>query len=147
MQLTSFTDYALRVLIYLAVRDEKCTIQELTDYYDISRNHVTKVVHKLSTLGYINSIRGKGGGITLGKSPADINIGTLIEQVEPHFHIVECFDASKRNCVLLPDCRLKHILRDAQNAFLDTLKQYNLDELTHIPPNNLQRLLSSLKEE
>ncbi|WP_367109220.1 Rrf2 family transcriptional regulator [uncultured Psychrobacter sp.] len=94
MRLTNYSDYALRSLMYLAVKPEPQTlanISDIADSYDISKSHLTKIIHQLAKLGYIESIRGKNGGIRLKRAPKDINLGILIKQIEPDFELVECF--------------------------------------------------------
>lgn len=133
MQLTLYTDYSLRVLVYLSVDPQRtATITEITDYYKISRNHVVKIVHNLSTLGYIKSFRGKGGGLRLARPPDTINIGEVVRKVEPHFNIVECFDRDNQPCVIDSLCSLKHALFRAQEAFMEVLDQYTLADATTV---------------
>ncbi|SNT69663.1 Rrf2 family transcriptional regulator [Psychrobacter sp. LV10R520-6] len=94
MRLTNYSDYALRSLIYLAVKPEPQTLANISDIarsYDISKSHLTKIIHQLGQLGYIDSVRGKNGGIRLARAPKDINLGVLIKQIEPDFALVECF--------------------------------------------------------
>ena len=94
MRLTNYSDYALRSLIYLAVKPEPQTlanISDIADSYHISKSHLTKIIHQLAKLGYIDSVRGKNGGIRLALAPKDINLGVLIKQIEPDFELVECF--------------------------------------------------------
>ncbi len=96
MQLTSHTDYALRVLIYLAKnREQKVTIGELAEFFKISRNHFVKVVHNLSVKGFIRPIRGNGGGLYLARPADQINIGNVVRAMEGHFHLVDCLNAEK----------------------------------------------------
>jgi len=130
MQLTLYTDYSLRVLLYLSLQEESVTISEISDRYKISRNHLVKIVHNLGRLGYIQTTRGRGGGILLAKPPSEIVLGKLVAQVEPNFHIVECFDGARNACVLTPACSLKKVLADAHRAFMDVLNQYTLADLT-----------------
>lgn len=133
MQLTLYTDYSLRVLVYLSVAPERiATISEITDYYGISRNHVVKIVHHLSTLGYIHSSRGKGGGLRLALPPEEIRIGDVVRQVEPHFNIVDCFDNETQPCVIDSLCTLKHALHRASQAFMEILDQYTLADATTV---------------
>ncbi|MFD1674237.1 Rrf2 family transcriptional regulator [Alicyclobacillus fodiniaquatilis] len=131
MNLTLFTDYSLRVLIYLATQEEKrlANIQEISDVYRISSNHLMKSVHKLGKLGLIETIRGRNGGIRLGKDPSEINIGWVVRQTEENWNLVECFDTENGSCVLDPSCRLKHVLRQALNAYLAVLDAYSLADL------------------
>ncbi|MCG6968645.1 MAG: Rrf2 family transcriptional regulator [Gammaproteobacteria bacterium] len=127
MQLTLHTDYALRVLIYLSTHPEKTvTIDEITDFYEISRNHLVKVVHNLSSKGFINTSRGKHGGMQLSRPPQDISIGDVVRQIEANFDIVECFNPSTKKCRVLPICNLKTVLQQANEAFLAFLDQYSL---------------------
>ena len=94
MKLTNYSDYALRSLIYLAVKPEPqalANISDIANSYDISRSHLTKIIHQLGQLGYIETIRGKNGGIRLARAPENINLGILIKQIEPDFALVECF--------------------------------------------------------
>lgn len=95
MRLTNYSDYALRSLIYLAIKPEPqmlANISDIANSYDISKSHLTKIIHQLGQLGYIESVRGKNGGIRLARAPKDINLGVLIKQIEPDFELVECFD-------------------------------------------------------
>jgi Rrf2 family nitric oxide-sensitive transcriptional repressor len=131
MQLTAFTDYSLRVLIYLATytEEKRINIKDISSAYSISNNHLTKVVYKLGKLGYIDTIRGRNGGILLNRQPEEINIGQLIRQTEDHLHIVECFDEQKNSCILSPACHLKQVLNEALNAYLEVLDRYTLADL------------------
>src|SRR5690606_21987158 len=119
MQLTAFTDYALRTLMGLgAVAPEKLTVGQLSDAYGISVNHLLKVVTELAALGYVETIRGKLGGARLAKSPESINIGAVVRQVEPDFGVVPCLRAGDAPCVIAPACRLKRVLASATDRFL-----------------------------
>lgn len=135
MKLTNYTDYSLRVLIFLALKDtdEKSTITEITDAYQISRNHLSKVIHQLGQIGMIETTRGRGGGITLAKSPDQIVVGDVVRATEEDFHIVECFNRENNTCVLTPICGLKHILNEALVAFMDVLDQYTIADLIKEP--------------
>jgi len=127
MQLTQYTDYSLRVLIYLGLnQDRRTTISEISEAYDISRNHLVKVVHQLSSNGWITTIRGKSGGMHLAFPPHQINIGTIIRQTEPHMNLLECFDNPNDKCVISPACSLKRTLHQARKAFMDVLDQHTL---------------------
>ncbi|WP_151193161.1 RrF2 family transcriptional regulator [Cysteiniphilum sp. JM-1] len=130
MQLTSFTDYSLRTLVYLAMHQQRlCTAKEVAEFYQISQNHMVKIVHNLAKLGVINSSKGKGGGIALAQAPKEINIGELIAKLEPNFYMAECFNQSLKNCVLLPDCKLKSVLGNALQAFFNELNQHTLADV------------------
>ena len=131
MQLTLYTDYTLRVLVYLARHSQdSITITELAEYYNVSRNHLVKVVHNLAQLGYIHTMRGKGGGMRLAVDPDKVTIGEIVRKVEPNFDIVECFDRQKNNCVIDPICTLKGALWQAKNEFLAALDRYPLSQAT-----------------
>jgi len=143
MRLTHHVDLALRVLMHLALtRNERVTIQEIAEAFDISRNHLMKVVHSLARLGYIDSTRGSGGGIRLGKSPEAINIGQVVVEMEPDFGLVECFRPDNR-CVITPACRLPAMLNEALRAFLDVLERYTLADL--VTPGATPQLARLLK--
>jgi len=130
MHLTLHTDYSLRVLLYLKLRpDERSTIQEISEAYGISRNHLMKVVQRLAQLGYVEANRGRGGGLRLAVEPQEINIGRVVEQTEPHLDLVECFDMETNTCPIVPACELKSALGKAQQAFLETLRGYTLADL------------------
>ncbi len=128
MNLTRFTDYGLRTLIYLAVQPEgrRVTISEVTEAYDLSRDHVVKVVHRLGQLGYIETTRGKGGGFTLAQAPQAINVGEVVGALEPTMDMVNC---DSPVCRLSPACRLKGLLREATQAFMGVLSEYSLADL------------------
>lgn len=128
MRLTLYTDYSLRVLLYLGAKkpEELSTIQAISDAYGISKNHLMKVVHELGKMGYIETIRGRGGGIRLAKSPEEINIGQLVRQTEEDFYLVECFNPESVGCVISPVCNLKGVLNKALHAYIAVLDEYSL---------------------
>lgn len=129
MKLTRFTDYSLRVLIYLGTRDNgRVTIREISDAYGISRNHLMKVVSLLTRMGYLDARRGPGGGIALARPPAEIVIADVIRDMEDDLNLVECF-CDDGKCVIKPICELKSALRKALHAYLSTLEQYTLSDL------------------
>ncbi|HWO99133.1 MAG TPA: Rrf2 family transcriptional regulator [Methylococcus sp.] len=134
MQLTQFTDYSLRVLIYLArmPKDGLATVPEIAEYYRISRNHLVKVVHNLSSQGFVTTTRGKGGGIRLARSPDRIGIGEVVRRTEPHMNLVECFDVKANRCGIIRGCFLKAILYEARREFLVTLDRYTLADAARI---------------
>jgi Rrf2 family transcriptional regulator, nitric oxide-sensitive transcriptional repressor len=140
MRLTRYTDYSLRVLIYLAVRpDGFGTVQGIAEAYDVSRNHLMKVVQELNRRGYIETVRGKGGGMRLRRDPAEINVGEVIRDMERDLGLVECLGPDNQ-CVITPVCTLKGVLVDALDAFLAVVDGYTLADLT-ADPAPLQRLL------
>lgn len=127
MKLTQFTDYCLRVLIYLAAEpDRRATIAEIARAFDISENHLTKVVHHLSKSGAISTSRGKGGGMVLGRAPEDILIGDVVQEAEGESVPAECFAAGEHCCSIEDVCRLRGALKAASQAFYDTLNGYSL---------------------
>lgn len=129
MQLTQYSDYALRTLIYLAISTENTTITEIAEHYKISRNHLVKVVHNLGKLGYITTTRGRQGGLRLAMPPGQINIGEVARNTEPNFNLVECFDRKNNRCVITPACKLKHVLGEAFHAFTKVLDRYTLADM------------------
>jgi len=130
MQLTQFSDYALRTLIYLGMREGSlATIEEIAAAYGISESHLTKVVHKLGRLGVIDTVRGRGGGMRLNRSPADINIGATVRLMEGNLNIVECFDIAHNTCPIAPVCTLSGVLGEALEAFMKVLDRYTLAEM------------------
>lgn len=128
MRLTMYTDFALRVLLYLGVKEssELSTVQEISDAYGISKNHLTKVTHELGKMGLIETVRGRGGGIRLKLAPSEINVGATIRKTEDDFHLVECFNCSANKCVITPVCRLKNVLHEALEAYFKVLDGYTL---------------------
>ncbi len=134
MQLTQFSDYALRTLIYLALqRDRLSTIEEIARAYKISESHLTKVVHRLGKLGVAETQRGRRGGLRLGRRPEEINIGWLFRQTEENLALVECFDAAHNTCPIAPVCGLSIALNEALKAFMAVLDRYTLADVMHNP--------------
>jgi Rrf2 family nitric oxide-sensitive transcriptional repressor len=129
VHLTQFSDYGLRLVLYLACHPNRLvSVEEVGQSYGISRHHLVKVVQTLTDLGIIESQRGRGGGMRLAKQPSEINVGWLIRRTEPHFDLVECFDAETNTCPIAPACGLKGALMRAQRAFLSVLDEYTLDD-------------------
>jgi Rrf2 family transcriptional regulator, nitric oxide-sensitive transcriptional repressor len=130
MQLTLFTDYSLRVLVFLGAHpDRLCTVSETAEAYGISSNHLMKVVNRLSSGGYIETVRGKGGGMRLSRAAKMINIGDVVRHMEERFDIVECFNEKHQDCPLLPACTLRSILTDAHRNFMATLDRHTLQDV------------------
>ena len=130
MRLTLYTDYSLRVLLYLANReDENVTITELADFYQVSRNHLVKVVHNLGLDGYILTTRGRNGGLKLARSAKEILVGDVVRSTEPDFDLLECFNPVTDKCVISRSCSLKSVLFNAQAGFLDVLDKYTLADI------------------
>ena len=129
MYITRYTDYSLRVLMYVALKgDEISTIGEIADSYGISKNHLMKVVQQLNAKGYLIALRGKNGGLRLNGPAANINIGNLVRDTEEDFALVECF-SDKNSCSITPACHLKSIFKEALEAFFKALDQYTLADL------------------
>jgi Rrf2 family transcriptional regulator, nitric oxide-sensitive transcriptional repressor len=140
MRLTNYTDYTLRTLIYLALtEDRRATIAEISEHYGISEGHLMKVVHQLGLAGDVETIRGKGGGLRLGREPKTINLGALIRRTEPDLMLVPCF-GTEGVCVIEPECVLQSALQRALTAFLAELDRYTLADLV-APRTRLQELL------
>ncbi|HEX7650382.1 MAG TPA: Rrf2 family transcriptional regulator [Noviherbaspirillum sp.] len=140
MRLTDYTDYSLRTLMYLGLnRDRLVTIQDIADSYGISKSHLMKVVHQLGLAGLVETIRGRSGGLRLGKEPADINIGAVVRRTEPDFMMVECFDRKINECILSPSCELQGALRRATAAYLAVLDEVTLADLLR-NSNSLRKL-------
>ena len=140
MRLTAFTDYTLRTLMYLALRpDRLVTIGEISAAYDISNNHLMKVVHQLAVSGDVATVRGQHGGMRLGRPATDINLGTVVRRVEPDLRLAPCFDEADC-CAIKADCVLAASLREALSAFLNVLDRYTLADLV-APGSALLRAL------
>jgi len=144
MQLTQFTDYSLRALIYIALKKEICTVNDIVSVYNLSNNHLIKIIHNLSKLELVKTTRGKNGGIIMAVNPSDINLGELILNLESNFDLVPCFKREKANCCIAPACKLKSILHEAQQAFMNVLHQFTLADILH-NKNELYSLLSLSK--
>ena len=131
MRLTAHTDYALRVLIYAAVEPASlCTIERISGAYGISRNHLMKVVQCLSDYGFIETVRGRGGGLKLAMPASKICVGDVVRKMEDDLAQAECFRQDQNSCVITSACGLKHALSKALDAYLDTLDQFTLADVT-----------------
>lgn len=140
MRLTLFTDYSMRVLLYLGARPERlCSIAEIARAYGISQNHLMKVVNELVRSGYVESVRGRFGGIRLGTAPQDVKLGALVRQTEEGFDLVDC-----GSCIIAPACGLTSVLKEALCAFLAVLDRYTLADLL-IRRADLGGLLASVE--
>jgi Rrf2 family nitric oxide-sensitive transcriptional repressor len=142
MRLTLYTDYSLRLLMYLAVNEDGlATIQEISESYDISRNHLMKVAAELGRMGFIETVRGHGGGLRLAKKPGDIRLGALVRSTEDDGRHVECFQASANTCRITPACKLRHALKEALEAYYEVLDRLTLADLV-TRPGALRKLLA-----
>lgn len=129
MRLTLHTDYAVRVLIYLALNQDKLvTITDISDKYSISKNHLMKVAQELVHHGLVISERGRNGGLRLSRQPEEINLRHVVEKMEPDFTLVACLDPSRNNCKIIGACGAQPIVMEAREAFLEVLQKYTLQD-------------------
>lgn len=139
MHLTRHTDYALRVLMYAGTHEgELVTIAEMAHAYDISRNHLVKVVNELGHCGHLQTVRGKGGGVRLARAPEEIGVGQVVRATEEHLEIIDCVG---NGCPIREPCRLRGALGDARDAFMAVLDGYTLADLVR----NREALLKALE--
>ncbi|TQV83068.1 Rrf2 family transcriptional regulator [Denitrobaculum tricleocarpae] len=144
MRLTRYTDYALRLLMFLGTHpDELCTIQQIAEVYGISKNHLMKITHQLGQAGYVETLRGRGGGLRLAKPPSRIRVGDVIRVTEEDLDLVECFNKDRNSCVITKACRLQGVLSEALDAYLAVLDRYSLEDLL-ADDSALRSLLSNL---
>jgi Rrf2 family nitric oxide-sensitive transcriptional repressor len=142
MRLTVYTDYSLRLLMYLAVKDDGlATISEIAKSYGISKNHLMKVAYQLGVAGYVETVRGRGGGLRLAKPVEAIGLGDVVRRTEPDMALVQCFQPVEAPCAIRPACVLRRALERAGSAFLDVLDGYSLADLVK-PRAPLRSLLS-----
>lgn len=135
MRLTDYTDYTLRVLMFCALHPERSvTIAELAESHAVSKNHLMKIVNNLARLGWLQTTRGRGGGLRLLKNAADIGIGDVVRQTETDFRMVECFDTSHNTCTLTAHCQLKQVIRTALQSYLAELDKVTLADITAAAP-------------
>ena len=136
MRLTKWTDYTLRVLMHCAAtrnRATPVTISEIAQRHDISRSHLMKIVMTLASLGWIESIRGRGGGIRLLVDANQLSVGEVLRKTETDFHMVECFDDQMNSCRLSGRCRLKNVLHEATESYMRVLDDVSLADLLPSP--------------
>jgi len=142
VRLTNYTDYALRLLMYLALRDDGlATIGDVAHSFGISRNHLMKVAHELGVAGYIETVRGRGGGLRLARSPGAIVLGDVVRYAEPDMSLVPCFKPMDEPCPIRKLCVLQQALDRARWAFLEVLDGYTLEDLVK-PRSGLRKILS-----
>ena len=140
MHLTFSTDYALRLLMLVGLESQRLvTIEEVADRYGISKNHLMKVAYELGQVGYLETVRGRKGGLRLGKPPSQIVVGEVVRKMEPDFAVVECQNPAGY-CKIAPCCTLRSAMGEAVQAFLEKLDQYTLQDLLR-PKPKLRRLL------
>lgn len=145
MQLTRQTDYAIRVMMFLGIQqdDRLVTISDIAYHFDISRNHLMKIVHKLGQMDYIQTVRGKYGGLRLEREPSSVNLGHLVRDFETTLEVVDC---KKLTCPITGACELKPMMQKAQEAFLAVLDQYTLQNLLSNPAD-MRSLLGIAEDE
>ncbi len=142
MQLSRFTDYTLRVLFFVAANNDRLvTLSEIAAFYDISVEHLRKVVHALSKSGHLATFRGKHGGIRLAIEPSEINIGQVVAQAEGKEPLIDC---SKQGCRLTGACALQSVLDRAQQEFMQVLEEYTLADLTKSPTMRQRLMLKAV---
>jgi Rrf2 family transcriptional regulator, nitric oxide-sensitive transcriptional repressor len=130
MKLTQYSDLGLRLLMYLALRKgESVTIQEVSDRFGVSKNHMVKISHQLTKSGLIESTRGRNGGVRLARAPESINVEQVLRATEDNFDLVECFNASQNQCAISEVCRLSGVLDTALAAFFAVLREVSLADL------------------
>ena len=140
MRLTTMTDYALRLLMYVAQHPARlCTISEVAGVYGISEAHLMKITHQLGLAGWLETVRGKGGGMRLAAAPADINLGAVVRSVEPDFALVDCLTTDNA-CRLTGNCRLAGIVSEALQSFLAHFDRHTLADLLPAPGDGALRL-------
>lgn len=142
MRLTVYTDYSLRLLMYLALKDPgPATIVEVAERLQVSKNHMMKVVYRLGLGGYIRTLRGRSGGLRLARPASDIRLGDVVRYTESDMAVVPCFSpGGDAGCVLFPKCELRHALDEALRAFLEVLDRYTIADVTR-QPRGLRALL------
>lgn len=134
MQLTLYTDYGLRTLISLALApDERQTVTSISQSYGISRHHLVKVVARLAELGYVKTLRGKGGGMRLARPASDISVGQVVRDLECELGVVACLQQDGISCAIAPSCRLRGLLAEAMDAFMAVLDRHTLADLVRQP--------------
>lgn len=131
MKLTVFTNYALRTLMFAAMREAQFTrVQEIADAFGISRSHLVKCVHQLGTWGYLENVRGRGGGFRLSKPANQITVGEIVRLTEDTLELVECFNSTTNRCPLIEACRLSRAFKRAFQSFIDELDTITIADIT-----------------
>jgi Rrf2 family nitric oxide-sensitive transcriptional repressor len=128
------------VLIYLGLKNRQSTIAEIAMAFGVSKNHLTKVVHQLSSKGFLRSTQGPAGGIQLARAPAEIRLGDFVQATEPHSRLVECFDPARNTCPIAGVCRLEGLLHEARQNFFGTLNRHSLADLLVDSPERAERM-------
>lgn len=129
MQLTQFTDYSLRVLLYTGLKMRRATVKEIAKHFHISQNHLLKVVHQMGQYNWIKNYKGKGGGIELVDSTLKLTIADIVRRTEKNMTLLECFDAHTNTCPIMGICKLEKLMKKAQSSFLDELGKVKIEDL------------------
>ena len=141
MRLTAYSDYSIRVLLYAALRNpDRVTVEEVATAFDISGNHLVKIVHDLGKHGFLQTIRGAGGGFVLARPPEDIVLGAIVRLGEKSEAVIDCKDRQDKVCQIFPICKLKGVLQEAADAFFAVLDAYTLSDLLN-KPSEIKKLL------
>lgn len=147
MRLTTFSDYSMRVMMYLGLQHgQLVTIADIAQAYDISENHLTKVVHHLAVRGYVETVRGKGGGLRMTREPSTVNLGELVRYTEGDGGLLPCLD-HEGSCCIQTSCRLMGILQEAHAALFAVLDKYTMADLLHPEQTLVQVLMPSVHQE
>lgn len=136
MRLTQHTDYGLRILLYLGLKNGQATSLELATNFKMSRHHVAKLIHRLGKKRWIETSKGKGGGVKLAALATQLSVAEVVQGLEPDFYLVECFNQTKNRCPIAGACRLESLLYSAHSAFVETLKTTTLGELIQRSPRD-----------
>lgn len=146
MRLTTMTDYAMRLLMYVGQRPERlCTISEVARAYGISEAHLMKITHQLGLAGWLETVRGKGGGMRLGAAPSAINLGAVVRSIEPDFFLVECMGTGD-SCMLTGQCKLTGIMNGALQSLMQYLNAYTLADLLPAPATEIAKAVHPLND-
>ncbi|MCC6509548.1 MAG: Rrf2 family transcriptional regulator [Pirellulaceae bacterium] len=129
MHLSLHTDYGLRTLMYLSGIRQRATVGQIAEFYEISKDHLSKVVQRLTGLGWVRTVRGIGGGLELATQPECITVGEVIEKLEGSTQLLECVTAQTQVCVIQPNCKLRRVLAEAQRIQMEYLRSIKLSEI------------------
>ena len=141
MLLTRQTDYGLRMLIYLALHpDRRATAMEIADAFQVSQNHLLKLIQRLAAAGVVDTFRGKGGGVTLARPATAIRVGDVVRELEQGLEVIDC---NRPLCPIAPACDLREVLGDARDAFLAVLDDCTLEDVVSRRRDTLRLLVSS----
>ncbi|MGI9402823.1 MAG: RrF2 family transcriptional regulator [Rhizobiaceae bacterium] len=131
MRLNQASDFALRILMLMAIENKPMTVEEIAKHLKLVKSHVMKIVAKLVRAGVLRSIRGRSGGVVLARNPHDITVGMVVREIEVSFPIVECMADKETNCVFAPNCRLQGVMANARSAFMKVLDDVNIGSLVN----------------